>query len=137
MLDVMSFYYLFIPTWFFTILVYIFLAGRNGANKKYPEGEKIEEAYNLAVEKYHKKLVEEESETAQDVSVFTKGLKFIAYAVLGVTLFLAIKTLIASPDETIYISNRETFYQIGFACTVIYFIATYWAMHREKSLNIE
>jgi len=53
MLDVMSFYYLFIPTWFFTIIIYVFLAGRNGANKKYPEGEKKEEAYNLAVEKYH------------------------------------------------------------------------------------
>ena len=137
MLDVMSFYYLFIPTWFFTIIIYVFLAGRNGANKKYPEGEKKEEAYNLAVEKYHQKLEKEESKAVQDVSVFTKGLIFIAYAVLGVTLFLAIKTLVASPDEAIYISNRETFYQIGFACTLIYFIAAYWAMHRGKSLNFE
>ena len=137
MLDVMSFYYLFIPTWFFTIIIYVFLAGRNGANKKYPEGEKKEEAYNLAVEKYHQKLEKEESKAVQDVSVFTKGLTFIAYAVLGVTLFLAIKTLVASPDEAIYISNRETFYQIGFACTLIYFIAAYWAMHRGKSLNFE
>ncbi len=137
MLDVMSFYYLFIPTWFFTIIIYVFLAGRNGANKKYPEGEKKEEAYNLAVEKYHQKLEKEESKAVQDVSVFTKGLIFIEYAVLGVTLFLAIKTLVASPDEAIYISNRETFYQIGFACTLIYFIAAYWAMHRGKSLNFE
>ena len=137
MLDVISFYYLFIPTWFFTIIIYVFLAGRNGANKKYPEGEKKEEAYNLAVEKYHQKLEKEESKAGQDVSVFTKGLKFIAYAVLGVTLFLAIKTLVASPDEAIYISNREAFYQISFACTVIYFIAAYWAMHRGKSLNFE
>ena len=137
MLDVMSFYYLFIPTWFFTIIIYVFLAGRNGANKKYPEGEKKEEAYNLAVEKYHQKLEKEESKAVQDVSVFTKCLIFIAYAVLGVTLFLAIKTLVASPDEAIYISNRETFYQIGFACTLIYFIAAYWAMHRGKSLNFE
>jgi len=117
MLDVMSFYYLFIPTWFFTVLVYIFLAGR-----------KKEEAYNLAVEKYHKKLEEEESETVQDVSIFTRGLKFIGYSVLGLTLFLAVKTLVASP---------EIFYQVGFACTIIYFIAAYWAMHREKSLNIK
>jgi purine-cytosine permease-like protein len=36
MLDVMSFYYLFIPTWFFTILIYILLAGRYGAKQKYP-----------------------------------------------------------------------------------------------------
>ncbi len=137
MLDIMSFYYLFIPTWFFTILVYTFLAGRYGANKKYPEGEKKEQAYNMSVEKYHKKLAEEESETKQDTSTFTKGLKFIAYAVLGLTLFLAIKTLVISPDEESYISNRDTFYQIGFACTIIYFIAAYWAMYRRKSLNVK
>jgi purine-cytosine permease-like protein len=136
-LDVMSFYYLFIPTWFFTIAVYTFLAGRAGANKQYPEEEKKEVEYNLTVAKYHQKLTDEESETVQDVSTFTKGLKFVAYGVLAITLFLAIKTLVASPDEASYISNRETFYQIGFACTVIYFIAAYWAMHRGKSLNIK
>ena len=136
MLDIMSFYYLFIPTWFFTILIYTFLAGRYGANKKYPEGEKKEEEYNMAVEKYHKKLEGEESEAVQDISIFTKVLKFIAYAVLGLTLFLAIKTLVASPDEETYISNRVTFYQIGFACTIIYFMTAYWAMHRLKTLNI-
>ena len=135
MLDVMSFYYLFIPTWFFTILVYIFLSGRAGANKKYPEGEKKEVTYNLSVEKYHKKLEQEDSKSVQDVSVATKGLKLTAYAVLGLILFLAIRTLVASPDEAIYLSNKEDFYQIGFACTVIYFIAAYWAMHRGKSIN--
>ena len=132
-LDVMSFYYLFIPTWFFTILVYIFLAGKFGANKKYPEGEKKEQAYNLLVEKYHTKMAEEESQTKQDTSTVTKGLKFIAYTALGVTLFLAIKTLVGSPDSATYILNRDIFYQVGFACTVIYFIAAYWAMHKGKS----
>jgi len=136
MLDIMSFYYVFIPTWFFTILVYTVLAGRYGANKKYPQGEKKEDENNMAVETYHKKLEEEESETVPDVSIFSKVLKFIAYAVLGLTLFLAIITLVASPNEEAYISNRDTFYQIGFACTIIYFIAAYWAMHRWKSLNI-
>ena len=69
----------------------------------YPEGEKKEEAYNLAVEKYHKKLEEEESDTVQDVSIFTRGIKFIGYSVLDLTLFLAIKTMVASPDEATYI----------------------------------
>jgi len=134
-LDVMSFYYLFIPTWFFTILVYTFLAGKYGANKKYPEDEKKEDAYNKAIVKYHEKLEEEEPETVQDVSIFTKALKLVSHGVLGLTLFLAIKTLVASPDEAAYISNRAVFYQIGFACTLIYFIAAYWAMQRRKSLN--
>lgn len=134
-LNVMSFYYLFIPTWFFTIFVYIFLAGRFGANRKYPEGEKNEEAYNLAVDAYHKKLEQEESIAIKDTSSLTKILRMIAFGVLGITLFLALKTLVSSPDESSYLSNRDTFYQIGFACTVIYFIAAYWAMHRGKALN--
>ena len=134
-LDVMSFYYLFIPTWFFTILVYTFLAGKYGANKKYPEDEKKEDTYNKAIVKYHEKLEEEEPETVQDISIFTKVLKLVSYGVLGLTLFLAIKTLVASPDEVAYIFNRAVFYQIGFACTLIYFISAYWAMQRRKSLN--
>ena len=105
------------------------ILNQNQINKK-------EEAYNLAVEKYHKKLEEEESETVQDVSIFTRGLKFIAYAALGLTLFLAIKTLVGSPDNETYLSNRDTFYQIGFACTIIYFIAAYWAMHRLSLIHI-
>ena len=136
MLDVMSFYYLFIPTWFFTIAVYTLLAGKYGAKEEYIEGEKKEEEYNNAVEQYHQKLENEELETVQDVSIFTRALKLIAYAALGLTLFLAIKTLVASPNEEIYVVNRDTFYQIGFICTIIYFAAAYWAMHRQKQLNI-
>ena len=135
MLDVMSFYYLFIPTWFFTIIVYILLAGRFGAKEKYPEGEKKESEYNTAVENYHQKLKEEETEPIKDISIFTRALKLMAYTALVITLYLAIKTLVSSPDETSYISNRDTFYQIGFICTVIYFMAAYWAMHRGKTLN--
>ncbi|MEL7532321.1 MAG: hypothetical protein AAFN10_13470, partial [Bacteroidota bacterium] len=36
-LDVMSFYYLFIPTWIFTILIYTLLAKQYGADKPYLE----------------------------------------------------------------------------------------------------
>ncbi|MDO1499589.1 hypothetical protein Q2T40_05330 [Winogradskyella maritima] len=37
-LNVISFFYLFIPTWIFTILVYTFLAGRFGAKKRISRG---------------------------------------------------------------------------------------------------
>ena len=43
MLDVMSFYYLFIPTWFFTIAVYTLLASKYGAKETYAEEIKEEE----------------------------------------------------------------------------------------------
>ena len=136
-LDLMSFYYLFIPTWFFTIVVYILLAGKYGAKQQYPEGEKKEQAYNLEVEQFHEKLAQEEPEIKEDNSLFSKLLRILAFAALGVTIFLSLKTLLQSPDEATYILNKDNFYQIGFICTLIYFIAAYWAMHRSKALNIK
>lgn len=135
MLDVMSFYYLFIPTWFFTILVYTFLAGKYGAKQSYPEAEKREQKFNEDVERYHQKLATE-LQPGEDNSVFSKTLRLVAYAALAVTLFLALRVLFASPDEGVYLSNRDTFYQIGFTCTLLYFVAAYWAMHRRKSIRI-
>ena len=59
-LNVMSFYYLFIPTWFFTIAVYTLLAGRYGAKETYPEAAAREEQYDELVDAYHLQLAAEE-----------------------------------------------------------------------------
>lgn len=136
-LDVMSFYYLFIPTWFFTILAYTLLAGKFGAKEQYPEEVKKEEEYNLAVDEYHEKLEKEQPEVIRDHSLMTKLLRISAYLALGITLFLAFKTLFNSPNENNYLINRDAFYQIGFVCTLVYFVTAYWAMHRGKALNIK
>ena len=136
-LDVMSFYYLFIPTWFFTIIVYTILAGRYGAKESYTEGELKEEEFNQAVEEFQLKQAAEEKEIIKDSSMLSKGLKTLAYGALVVTLILAGNTLLGSPDEGVYLSNRDIFYKIGFACTLIYFVAAYWAMRRGKSLNVK
>jgi len=136
MLDVMSFYYLFIPTWLVTILVYTLLASKHGAKEVYPEAQEEEQAYNLEVDEYHEHLAAIERPTIKDTSALSRILKFIAYGALAVTLFLAGKVLLGSPDEGIYISNRDTFYQIGFICTLLYFAAAYWAMRREKGINV-
>ena len=131
-LEVMSFYYLFIPTWFFTIIVYILLAGKYGAKNSFPEAEAKEEQFNKNLEKYHQKLAEQEPTMQEDKTNFSKILKFIAYSALGITLVLAVNVLFGSPDEISYIANRETFYFYGFICTILYFITAYWAMKRSK-----
>lgn len=132
-LDVMSFYYLFIPTWFFTILVYTLLAGQFGARKAYPEAAKKEEQFNELVEQYHHKLAAEEPITIEDNSAFSKILKTIALISLGITLVLAGIVLFGSGDESAYVANRDTFYFYGFICTIIYFATAYWAMQRGKA----
>ena len=131
-LDVISFYYLFIPTWFFTIIVYTVLAGRYGAKKSYPEAKAKEEKYNQLVEEYQDKLAEEVPQPVIDNSMFSKVLKIIAFVALAITLVLAGNVLFGSNDETDYIANRELFYFYGFVCTVTYFVTAYWAMKRGK-----
>lgn len=131
-LDVMSFYYLFIPTWFFTIFIYTVLAGTYGAKKTYPAEEAEEEDFNKLVEQYHQKLANEEPQFLKDTSDLSRILRMVALAALAITLFLAGKVLFGSSDESSYISNRESFYFYGFICTVVYFLTAYWAMRRGK-----
>lgn len=132
MLDVMSFYYLFIPTWFFTILLYTFLAGRYGAKEHYPEAEAQEQKFNEDVELYQQELAKAAPIPHKDSSVLSKVLNIIALTALGITLILAANVLFGSPDESIYVANRETFYFYGFICTVLYFVTAYWVMKRGK-----
>jgi purine-cytosine permease-like protein len=131
-LDVMSFFYLFIPTWIFTIIVYTLLAGAYGAKKSYPEAEAQEEQFNELVEEYHENLAKKEPVLIKDNTLFSRILKIIAIAALGITLALAGIVLFGSEHESAYELNRETFYLYGFICTLVYFITAYWAMKRAK-----
>ncbi|MEO0470568.1 MAG: hypothetical protein AAF206_13160 [Bacteroidota bacterium] len=135
LLDVMSFYYLFIPTWLLTIVVYTLLAKQYGAAKSYPEAEAKEQAYDEAVEEYQQNLALQEPKTVTDTSIFSKILKGVAYAALAITLAFAIKVFMGSSDETAYVANRESFYFYGIICTLIYFITAYWAMQRGKATS--
>jgi hypothetical protein len=134
MLDVMSFYYLFIPTWIFSILLYTFLAGRSGAREKYPEQEKKETEEKEQIVRYQDWQKNQEPIKVVDHSLFTKILHIISLIALAITMVLGLIVLFGSSDETTYLSNRENFYFIGFICTLAYFITAYWAMHRGKKI---
>jgi len=135
LLDVMSFYYLFIPTWFFTIIVYTLLAGRYGAKEQYPEAEAKERAYDESVVQFQQRQALEIPAMAKDSSLFSKGLNVLAYGALFITLILAGKVLLGSADESAYVANRDIFYFYGFICTLLYFATAYWAMKRGKMAN--
>ncbi len=132
-LDVISFFYLFIPTWFFTIAVYTLLASRYGAKQKYPEEAKEEQLHNENIKRFQEQQAKEEPVHTKDVSLFTKGLKFVAISALVATLVLACNVLFGSMTEANYIENRELFYTYAFICTIIYFVLAYWALKRGKS----
>lgn len=131
-LDVMSFYYLFIPTWVFTIILYTVLAGIYGAKKEFPEAEQREKEFNEKVEEYQQKLATKD-QIIKKPSLFSKVLKVIGVTALIITLILAGRVLFGSVDETAYLANRETFYFYGFICTLIYFVSAYAAMRMNKA----
>ena len=135
-LDVMSFFYLFIPTWIFTILIYTFLAGRSGAKEKYPEAEKKEAEENERINQYHDWQQKQETVNKPDHSLFTKVLKVFSILALVITMLLGLIVLFGSSDESSYLYNRETFYFYAFICTLVYFVTAYWAMQRGKRTAI-
>ena len=132
-LNVMSFFYLFIPTWIFTILVYALLAARYGAKENYPEAEQKEIVRNQEIAKFHEQQAKTEAKPLVVVSIFSKVLKTIAIIALIITLILASVVLFGSDDENMYLENREIFYRYAFICTIIYFVTAYWALLRIKS----
>ena len=132
-LNVMSFFYLFIPTWIFTILVYALLAARYGAKENYPEAEQKEIVRNQEIAKFHEQQAKTEAKPLVVVSIFSKVLKTIAFIALIITLILASVVLFGSDDENMYLENREIFYRYAFICTIIYFVTAYWALLRIKS----
>ncbi|MBU2906522.1 hypothetical protein KO529_17120 [Arenibacter algicola] len=132
-LNVMSFFYLFIPTWIFTILVYTFLAGRYGAKNKYPEAEQQEKIRNQEIAKFQEQQAKTEAKPVVVISIFSKVLKTIAIIALVITLVLACVVLFGSEDENMYLENREIFYRYAFICTIIYFVTAYSALLRIKS----
>lgn len=135
-LDVISFYYLFIPTWFFTIAVYTLLASKYGAKEKYTEEAAAEDVRQETIERFQEEQAKEEPVHIKDVSMLSKGLKFIAISALAATLVLACNVLFGSATEVDYVANRELFYTYGFICTIIYFVLAYWALKRGKSKTL-
>ena len=53
LLNIIPFYYLFLPTWFVSIAVYIVLAKKYGAAESYPEEEKAERVFRERVDAFH------------------------------------------------------------------------------------
>ncbi|MEQ9422791.1 MAG: hypothetical protein RJQ09_00130 [Cyclobacteriaceae bacterium] len=137
MMNIMSFYYLFVPTWLFTILIYILLASKYGASEKYPE-EGAKEAQRVDdIKEYHEHLASELPSKSIDTSALSRMLKLISIVALVCTLILAISVMFFSADEEAYLINRETFYFYGFICTITYFVTAYWALQRGKSLSLK
>lgn len=135
-LDVISFYYLFIPTWFFTIAVYTVLAAKYGAKQTFEEEKAKSEAFDNKVKAFQRAQAASLPPHQEDRSAISGALRVVSWGSLAVTVLLAGNTFLMSPDIAVYETNREQFFDVGFACTLIYFISAYWAMRRQKALVV-
>jgi purine-cytosine permease-like protein len=132
-LDVMSFYYLFIPAWFFTAIVYTLMARRSGAREDYVKEIKEEEELQEDIKAFQEEKALTEKVQHKDKSTGTKILNILAMLCLVVILILALNTMFGSPDMESYKINKELFHSLTFHLTIGYFVFAYWGLMRKKS----
>jgi purine-cytosine permease-like protein len=134
-MQVMSFYYLFLPTWVFTILLYTLLAKLYGAAESYPEEEEKERILNEDIRQFQHEQAVAEGHPVDDTTRQTMILRWTSRACLLFIFLLAMKVMFQSPDMQNYTSNRDLFYTWAFVLTISYFATAYWVLHRYKALN--
>ncbi len=133
LLNIFPYYYLFLPTWIFSILCYTFLAGRAGAKEQYPEAAAREDAYQQRVREYHAALAEREDVAHfKDRTPLSRAIRAAWILALAVCLYFGWRTLFNSPDLFTYYVNLETFYTVAIWTTVIYFVLAWVGLQRSK-----
>lgn len=134
-LDIISFYYLFIPTWIFTIIIYTLLANKYGAGLDYSEHIKADEIEQKQIAQYQDIMAKGDNPHVEDNSKLTKLLNGFAFFSLVMISILAARVMFYSPTMEIYAVNKSLFETICLVCTVIYFSCSYLALRRHKKLN--
>lgn len=135
LVNVIPFYYLFVPTWGLSVLLYTLLAKRAGADGSWPEAEANLAAFDAAVAQHHAGQIPHEGDApAKDTRVLTKVIRAVWIVVgLMVPAILAWRVLFHSPDLFAYYENRELFYGLTIWCTAIYFTFAWWDLQRAKA----
>ncbi len=133
---IMPYYFVFLPVWAVSIVVYILLAKRAGAADSYPEQEKEEELFNERVEVFHEKRARQLPDAhVKDTSLVTRLLRWTWIVTLIVIIVDACIVLFNSPDIYTYLKQREVFYSIVTGGTVLYFVVAYWELRRIKAFE--
>ena len=134
-IDVMSFYYLFIPTWIFTIVVYTLLAKKYGAGDDYTQEIAAEKQEQRDIKEYQAAEAKDIPKPVIDSSVFTKVLNAVSTVSLVIIFIFASQVMFFSETMSMYSANKSQFEIACFICTVIYFVTAYWSLKRHKVLN--
>ena len=134
---IMPYFFIFLPTWAVSIIVYVLLARLYGAAERYPEQEEAERQFQARVAEWQDQQAAAEGHGhAKDTSVLSRVIKAVWILIgLVVPCVLAWITLFHSPNLYDYYVNVERFYSITIWCTFIYFVFAYWGLRRSKALR--
>jgi|TARA_B110000902_G_C14287733_1_gene579578 NCS1 family nucleobase:cation symporter-1 len=134
-LGIMSFYYLFIPTWIFSIVVYTLLAKKYGADKKYPEEAAAEALEQEQIVAYQTEQAINDKQFIYDTSGISKLLNTVSVISLLVITAFACQVMFFSETMAIYDANKAEFEYYCFIFTITYFASAYMSLKRQKALN--
>jgi NCS1 family nucleobase:cation symporter-1 len=134
-LDVMSFYYLFIPTWIFSIVIYTFFAKQYGADRDYTRAEAAELLEQQEIVAYQVKQATNNKPFILDTSVMSKLLNVVSVISLLVITAFACQVMFFSETMDIYDVNKAEFEFYCFIFTITYFASAYMSLKRQKALN--
>nr|WP_230682498.1 hypothetical protein [Gimesia maris] len=113
-LQVMSFFYLFLPTWIFTMILYTFLARRSGAAEDYTAELETDRKLDEAIKELQEQQSLDDGQPIVDTTLLSNALCILAWTSLGLTLILALVVMFGSPDMVTYDKNVAMFYNWGF-----------------------
>jgi NCS1 family nucleobase:cation symporter-1 len=134
-LDVMSFYYLFIPTWMFTIVTYTLLAKKYGADKNYSVEIAAEELEQKQIVAFQDAQAVHDQDFVVDTSTVSKVLNAISVVSLLIIAGFACQVMFFSSNMEIYSVNKSQFETYCFIFTIAYFVSAYTSLRRQKKLN--
>jgi NCS1 family nucleobase:cation symporter-1 len=134
-LDVMSFYYLFIPTWIFSIVIYTLLAKKYGADRDYTQEVAAEVLEQQQIVAYQTNQAINDKPFVHDTSGISKLLNAVSVISLLIITALACQVMFFSETMTIYGENKAQFELYCFIFTITYFASAYMSLKRQKALN--
>jgi NCS1 family nucleobase:cation symporter-1 len=134
-LDVMSFYYLFIPTWMFTIVTYTLLAKKYGADRNYSEEIAAEALEQQQIVEFQDAQAIHDQAFVVDTSVVSRVLNAVSVISLLIIAGFACQVMFFSSSMEIYRINKSQFETYCFIFTIAYFGSAYTSLRRQKKLN--
>lgn len=134
-LDVMSFYYLFIPTWIFSIVIYTVLGKKYGADKDYSAEVVAEALEQQNIATYQAEQARNDKAHVVDTSLLSKVLNAVSVISLLIITVFACQVMFFSETMAIYEANKAQFELYCFIFTIMYFASAYIVLKRHKVLN--